>query len=399
MSIARSLRANWGLGLVALGISFVLWTIIVTEQNPPLTGAYNNLIRVEPVSVPPNLDVLKELEPVVVRITAPLDVWKQISMDTFRATVDLTGLGSGEHQVPVHVESRDRRVQVNEVLPGMVKVELDTLLRQAIPVKVNVQQGPPFGYSAGEPRTAVAQAAIIGPEQLVSSVDAVVADVNLSTSRTDLRQTVRLVPRTTRGYEVTGVTVEPASVLVEVPVKREVNFQAMAVVAEVVSSPPPGFWLSRVVVRPTAVTVVGPADVLQPLGFLKTQPVDITGLTAPAVRQVPVALPEGVSVVGQSTIEVELTVSPVRGSVQLRVAPRLEGLASGRQVVNETLSLTVTVSGEGPALLDLTPDRVTATLDLRGLEAGTHRLEPRVQVPPSLKVESVTPQQVAITLR
>ncbi|MCX6022381.1 MAG: CdaR family protein, partial [Chloroflexi bacterium] len=395
-----SLRDNWNLGLLALVISSVLWVIITTEQNPPQTGAFNSLIKVEPVNVPPDYDVLKDIESVVVRITAPLDLWRQLSPDGFRGTVDLSGLSAGEHEVAVRVEARDGRVRVNDVYPSKVKVELDALRRQTVPVKVNVQQPAPFGYSAEEPRLSADRALVIGPAQLVSSVDAVVADVNLSAARNDVKQSFRLTPRTARGYDVDGVTVDPQTVTVEIPVKREINFQSFAVVAEVRNAPAAGYWFSRANVRPATVTVIGPKELLQPLTYLKTQPVDLSNISATVLRQAPIELPSGVTVIGGNTVEVELVVLPLKGAAPLRLVVRPDGLPTGRAIVNpEALAVEVVIAGEGPAMLDLSPDKVQATADLRGLGPGTHQVEPKFQAPAGLTVQSFNPRVLNITVR
>lgn len=399
VSFLGSLRANWGMGIFALGMSVALWSTIVNEQNPPQTGAFNNLIGVQPVSVAANLDVLKAIEPVLITITAPRDVWQQISSDTFKATADLTGLSAGIHTVPVHVASEDGRVRVHDVFPNRITVELDASQSRTVPVRIHMLQQPPFGYHAEEPRPTLFQAVVSGPAQLVSSVESVVANMDLSSSRTDFRETVPLVPRTARGYDVSGVSVEPESALVEVSVIREFNFQSMAVVAEVRGIPPNGFWLSRTAVRPATITVAGPRETIQPLSFLKTLPIDLAGLTASGVRQVSIDLPTGVNIIGSSTVEVALTIVPVRGSVMMRLAPRYDGLGTGRQVTNEALSFELTLSGEGPGLADLSPERVVVMLDLRGLGPGAHRVEPRAQTPPGIQVQSINPPVATIILR
>src|SRR3989337_800762 len=72
---AVTLRANWLLGIVALGLSVLLWILISTEQNPPRTDIFGQDIPVAAVNVPKGLDVFGEMSPARVRVTAPRDMW------------------------------------------------------------------------------------------------------------------------------------------------------------------------------------------------------------------------------------------------------------------------------------------------------------------------------------
>ncbi|MBI2887616.1 MAG: hypothetical protein HYY02_10455 [Chloroflexi bacterium] len=394
-----SLRDNLSMGLLAVALSASIWVFITNEQNPPRTGIFPTRVPVQPVNVPTNLDVLGQLDPVVLRITAPTDLWNTMTENSFEVTVDLAEMDEGEAEVPVRARPRDGRVRILDIVPAQVRVRLDTLRRQVVPVRVNLQQGAPLGYAADLPRVEPAEVTILGPEGLVSLVDVAVADVNLSGARSTLRQTFPLVPRTARGYDIAGVRLEPQNAVVEVPVVRQINYVSLAVVAQLQGSPVSGYWVSQVRVDPMTVAVTGPQDVLQPLGALKTLPVEVSNLTAPVSRNVGIELPAGVALVDRSVVRVDVTVQPAQGTVVFQLAPQFLGLDTGRTAQPEVPLVEVTIGGEVPMLRDLLPERVNVFLNLGGRGPGVYPLEPEVRLPSGFRVIRLTPARLNVTLR
>lgn len=396
--LGGSLRENGSMALLALALSTALWAFITAEQNPPRTGIFPLRIPVRAVNPPADVEVLGPLESVLVRITAPNDLWADLSDSSFRAMVDVAGQRQGEATLPVQVESTDSRVRILDVVPSEMRVQFDAAKSQQVPVKVNILRAPPVGFSYQEPRIDVANVTIHGPERLVSLVDTAVADVDLSAARTTIRQSFTLVARTSRGNDITGVRIEPANVQVEIPIVRHIDYTSLVVTPDVKGTPAAGYWVSKVRVDPNVVAVVGPQDMLATLNTLKTLPVDVTNLNATVTRTVGLDLPSGLSVVDRNSVQVEVTVQPVQGTAVVQVAPRLTGTPPGFTAVTSPASLEVVVRGEGPALQSVSATTVVATVPLEGRSIGSFPIEPQITVPQGLTVVSVTPPRVQVTL-
>lgn len=393
-----SLRHNMGMGVLALGLSTSIWVFITNEQNPPRTNILPFHITVQPVNVPSDLDVLPTIEPVVVRVTAPSDLWSGFTESSFEATVDLTGAQQGSIRKPVSVKARDARARVLEVIPSQVEVQLDKLLRRTVPVQVNIRQGPPLGFGTEQPRPELQQVAVLGPEQLVTAVDAAVADVNLSGFRGDVRQSFSLEPRSARGYDISGVRLEPSSVAVDIRITRQSANTNLPVVPDIIGNPASGFWVSQVRVNPQIVAVFGPQDVIQQTVAVRTAPIDVTNLAGNVTRPANLSAPFGIILVDRNAVQVEITVQPLRGNAKVLVAPQVRGLGSGLNARTDTPSVEVTVSGEGPTLRDLNASRVLVFLNIEGRGSGTHDIEPQAELPPGLQLVGVAPSRVRVTV-
>lgn len=391
---------NWGMGIMALAFSTVLWVVVTIEQNPPKTAMLPNPIPVQPVNVPADMDILGDIGTVSLTVTAPLDLWERLSPSNFEAIVDLaSAMGEGEVEVPVRARAKDNRTRIVGVAPAKVKVNLGALKSQLVPVKVNLQEAPPFGYTFDTPVVSLEQVTVLGPDSLVSLVDAAVADVNLISARETVAQSVRLTPRTARGYEISGVTLEPAWVVVVVAIQQRISYQTLPILPQTQGQVAPGFWVRSVVAVPANVTVVGPRDVLEGVGYLKTEAIDISVARGNLSRAVGLVLPPAVRLVDPSVTRVDIQIEPIEGTAVLYIAPEFRGLAPLLEARASVPTLEVWVSGAGPTLQQLSPNQLAVLVDVGGLGVGTYRLMPTVRVPTGIQFVRLVPEQLEVTIK
>ena len=82
------------LGLLSLALAVVIWFAVSDAQNPPRTDFFPGSIPVQAVNVPQGKAQTSESKAaqVKVKITADKGVWDELSIDDFKATVDLSGM-------------------------------------------------------------------------------------------------------------------------------------------------------------------------------------------------------------------------------------------------------------------------------------------------------------------
>jgi YbbR domain-containing protein len=406
-----SVRHNFLLAVLAVGLAFVVWMFIVDTEHPTRTGVFPVDISVEPVNMPEGLTLGGPLGDVALRIEADEDLWDELTASDFGATVNLLGAQIGTQDVEVKVEPLGERdsLRIIEVIPtsqpagappGTVRVELKPLVSQVVPVSVEAVGAPPMGYEPSNPSVEPDQVVVSGPEELVSRVAVAVASVDLSGATTDVRQTYSLVPRDDGGFIGAGVTLDPSSVDIEVTVEQERFSRLVVVSPSLQGSPAAGYNVTAVELDPASVTVLGPLELLNVTSFVVTDDIDITGATSDVSRIVNiVGLHQGVSIIsGSSTVSVRVHIAAGQGEATFGVAPQWTGLATDLRVVSATSLVEVTLQGELPTLRNVSPDQVTASVDLSGLGAGSHRLEPQVEAPAGLEVADMSPTSVEVVL-
>ncbi len=163
----------------------------------------------------------------------------------------------------------------------------------------------------------------------------------------------------------------------------------------------PGYQLTGITVQPTLVTVFSsdPNLVDQLGGFVETEPVSLAGVTGDIQKNVGLSLPDGVSIVGEKTVTVRVSISPIENSIKVTRPVEITGLRQGLFAQASPDTVSVILNGPVPILDNLQPDDVRIVLDLIDMTAGTYQLTPEVLTSSNdIKVQSVLPDTIEVTI-
>ena len=398
-----SLRYNWGIALLSLALAGSLWVFVTDQDDPETTRRVPGTIPVECVNIPSGKAAAppcSETKSVTVRVRAVESVLDDLTADDFTATADLADATTDEVSVAVRIESQEARVDVIEITPGQITVRLEDVTFRTVPVRTKLVGTPPRGFEAGE-LTVVPEAAIItGPESLVARVQAVEADVNLTGVRTSYEQTLILQARDEQGGNVLGINIDPGSAVVTAEIEQLEFSSAFVVQPEISGVPATGFSVTAIEVEPPLVNVTGPASVFQtidPIDGISTVPVSIDGASADVVRTVAIQLPQGASV-DQEQVTVRVVIRPTVAALTFEVPANVINVGSGLTPVLDQPLVRVTLTGSLVQLAGVSAADIVATLNLEGLNAGTHTIHADVQPPGDLEVILVAPSEIVVNL-
>jgi YbbR domain-containing protein len=397
-----SLRGNWSLAVLSLVLAAMLWVFVTDVENPTRTDPFPARIPIETVNVGQGLAVASLSESAVsLRISAPEDIWDELTREDFRATVDLSGLSQGQNEVTVSVDALGSAdIEIVEVRPSQVTVSLETVISKSVPARAKLAGAPPLGYEASPATVSPAQVTVSGPESLVNLVEEAIADVNLTGVNVSLRQEFAVTARDDHGGVIEGVDLEPTIVEVDLPIIQKEFSTVYVVTPSFRGVPAEGFTVNDVKVDPAFVTISGPIEVLQSISTLSTETVDIDGASSDVIRVVGLQLPPEAQA-GQESVTVQVSVGPVSattGEVTFSVTPEIEGMGEGLSASLLPRTVEVTVSATLPILSELSSQSLDVTLDVTGLAAGTHDVPVAVTAPPGVQILSFDPPTVQVTL-
>ena len=395
-----SVRRNFGLALLSVALAFGIWIFITDTEQSTKAGLFRGELPLQAVSVPEGLTLAAPLPDVQVRIEAPEDVFDNLAVEDFRATINLSGAGVGVIDVEVRVQVLgEEDVKIIQAEPASLSVELKPVVSQLVPVVADVVGSPPIGYEAQQAVLSPEQVLVSGPEDLVKRVKSAVATVNLSGAVGGVRQSYSLAARDDRGFIVAGVSLEPSSAAVEIVVEQKQFERLVAVSPSVRGSPAAGYNVTAVEADPPSVTLLGPIDILNATSVVLTDDIDVSGASSDIFRTVSLRLPTSVSISGSSgTVSVRVRIAAGQGEATFGVAPAFSGLGSSVRLVSITSLVEVLLQGELPLLRSVIPDQVKVTVDLTGLAAGIHLLQPSIEAPQNLQVLSTSPSTVEVVL-
>jgi YbbR domain-containing protein len=396
--------SNLGLMVLSLILAMLVWLVAVEQDNPTSEERFRAPISIEFTGLSEDMVFYAPShEQVYVTVRAPESVWGILRSEDFRAVVDLSGLGPGEHQLEVDVSVAQQPAMVRKIEPETVTVYVESVAQAEAPVDVEVEGSAALGFIARQPEVSPVTVTVQGPSSHVDLVAEVVAEVSISGARADLEGEFTLEPLDEDGEPVSFVTLSPSKAAVRVPIDQLRGFRDLTVRVPLEGAVASGYRISNIMVDPPVVTVSGRQDAIDEIpGYLETVPLNVEGARENVEAELPLVVNEGVSLIGmeEPTVEVTVFVVPEQGSVTVDREVDLQGWTPGITVTVAPTTVQVILSGPLPVLDQLQQGDVLAVIDLFGLTAGTYSIEPRiVVVPQEITVDSVVPSSVQVEIR
>lgn len=401
----RRLLSEASMLLLAAVLAIFVWVVALNEEDPFLKDTYSEPLVVQVVNVPPgeiivnDIDITTELVQVSVR--APRSSWESLTREKFRAELDLRGLDSGTHNVPIEVTSIDDAVEVVEWKPNSLVVKLDKFITRTLEVQANLLGSVAEGFEEGKPVVTPPKVTVSGAERWVSQASRAEVDVFLRDNKEDVERVRPILLRDEAGKLVGFTDVTPFQVAVSVPIVQKRGYKEVVVIpGELLGRPTVGYHKSGVSVDPATVLILGPPLVIDGISYLETEAVDISGADDDVVTQVALNLPEGVSVVGREAfVEVMINIESTQSCITVQQKSlEFQGLGEGLGATASPDLVDVILCGPVPRLEAVSRriQEIHVVLDLTELEVGIHSLTPVVLPLDEITVESILPGVVEV---
>ena len=404
MKFLRWLAKNFGTLLTAFILAVIVWVSAVVASDPNEEHVLVRPVAIEIIGQDPNLQIMGQMpSSVSLVLRAPSTVWTQLNNDpqSVTAKVDLSNLGPGEHTVPVQVQITPHLVRLISQDPEQMTVLLDSIISQVFPVTLVVSGNPPVGYQAQTPSLNPAVVQVTGAESLVSQVKQ--ARINLDITNANQTITRDIIPQLldADGRVVNGLTIKPESVSVTQPIVLLGGYRYVIVRAVTIGQVATGYRVTNIFATPIGVVAFSsnPELVNNLPGYIETQPIDLTGKEDDFETLVDLNLPEGITVVGDSKVLVQVSIAMVESSLAISLPVELIGLAPGLTATVNPVVVNVILSGPVPILNTLGPTDVRVVVDLAGYEVGTYQFTPQVNIlPDRVQLSSILPAMVEVTI-
>ena len=401
----RWLATNLRTFILAFALALAVWVSAVTAANPDETRTFPNSIPIEFVGQDPAL-IFKGQVPRQIQLTlrAPSSVWEQLTSekDAVYVLVDLSGLGAGTYRLDVQVQIQVRPVRIISFSPEQIDLTLEKLVTRSLPVTLSLTSTPATGYQAGDAALDPAEVIVSGPESLVELVASVGVTLDLTDLRQDVDATLALQALDSHGSPVSGLTLNPDSIQVSLPITQQGGYRDLAVKVVTIGRPASGYRLTNIAPIPPVVTVFSSnfEQITALPGYVETNPLDLNGASADIETHLTLNLPLGVTLVGEQSVLVQVGISAIQGSLTLNnqsveiinLSPTLQASVSPDKV-------NVLLSGPLPVLNTLAPADVHVIIDAKDLTPGTYQLTPTIQlVVEGVTVESILPGTVEVVI-
>jgi YbbR domain-containing protein len=387
------LRWIWDkLGTLALAffLALTVWIVAVNQADPIIERTFTEPIPVEIKGLPEDLLIVGEVpETAEVTIRAPESAWSQITQADIRISVDLNGKDAGTYEAPLQPKVNRKATQVTGVDPSTVIITLEQSATLSVPVEVFTIGEPALGFQAQDPVVDPREVEVIGPDSAVEKVASIQAQINVTNRQQGLDQLVSLTPVDEAGNTVGNVQIQPERARVSVDIRLRTSYRLVSVIPNIQGREEleqTGYYqVTGITVDPPDV-VVRSSDVsaLNALpGFVQTVPLNIVEATGDIERRMPLDLPERISLVGEQSVLVKVSIKPVQKSLTVSRAVEILNLGEGFYARTSPSEVDVILTGPSATLDALEPGDVRVVLDMIDYDVGTYQLEPQVLVLPT----------------
>jgi YbbR domain-containing protein len=226
--------------------------------------------------------------------------------------------------------------------------------------------------------------------------------VNLDSARESIDESLPIEVVDAENVPLQGLTINPESVQVNIPISQLGGFRDVAVKVVVQGQQAAGYRIERISVFPPVVTVFAddPELVNELPGVVETLPLDLQDRSEDIATRLSLNLPENITLVGAQTVQVQVSISPIQTSVTLLNQPiDVNGLSEGLSAQVFPQTVDVIISGPVPVLEVLSSQDIKVSVDVSGLEIGVYQLEPKVEtLVENTSVESILPGTVEVVI-
>ncbi|MFZ6028123.1 MAG: YbbR-like domain-containing protein [Chloroflexota bacterium] len=406
MTFLRLLGKNLGSLLLSFALAMLVWFSAVTAADPNVERDYPRAININFEGQDPNLLIIQKTQTQVrLRLEAPNSVWTQLLSDEtpIHVWVDLSDIGQGTHTLDVKVAVNARPVRVVSVTPAQIQVTLETLQTEAFSVTLDLEGNPASGYTVQETILEPMTVTVSGPQPLVSQVAEVRASLSILNATSNIQTNLPLIAYDLNGNPITGITMTPSTVSVNIPVHLSGGYRNMVVKVEIVGQVADGYKLTGILLTPPNVTVFSadPQEFEQLPGYVETEPLDLSGAQDDFEAWVNLRkLDDGVSVVGDSKVLVQVSIAAIESTISFSLPVEVVGLGPKLEVNASPASVDVILSGPVSVLNKIVPADLRAVLDLAGFESGTYSIIPKIgPLPERVQVLSLSPASMSVVIK
>jgi YbbR domain-containing protein len=294
------LTDNWRLKLLATGLAVLMLGAVAFSQNPPRSRTLTLGLN---YAVPSGLILINPPSRIDVTISGLADLIAAVTPENLVADVDATKASPGP-AVKLNVKvTAPSYVTVQN--PAPIAVNIDAMQAKQLPVTVTAHPAPTWGITnavavcADNPCTVTftgpatwevnLQASVVWASQVdIAAIDEPSEPVQLQNSTGLLNlAAVRTIPAA--GLDVNAVSIhieaKPGSTSTTVPLVDVAPSQP----------PPSGYRVTGITIDPVSVIITGDASILRRIQRIALPPVDLSGHVSDFTIQVAIKYPDGVT--------------------------------------------------------------------------------------------------------
>lgn len=405
MKFLRSLKRAIPTLITALLLSIAVWVTAVNQADPTEERIYPKTIALDIIGLDSELVQVNEItRQVSLTLKAPKSILDRLASETnlIHATLDLTGLSEGEYSISPQINISASPVDVVRISPQNITVHLENLLTKSMPITVQTSGELAIGFQADDPILSHTDATVSGPQTAMDRVAEIAIQLNIENLKDSINASVELVALDANANAIENVNILPKTINVNLPIKQLGGYRTVVVKVVTSGQIADGFRLTNIFAFPPTVTIfsTNPTLIEGIPGYVETAPISLTGASESFETNVTLNLPEGVILVGDSSITVQIGIAPIESSISLsNISVTIIGLDEGLSATISPETVDIVIAGPLSLLESLNINDIVVVLDLTNRQAGVYQLLPVILLDDDkLTVQAILPGTIEVTI-
>lgn len=288
-----------------MAIAVILWIFVSLDQSK--IGKFPGAIKIENRNLSAGTVAVLSEEYAELTIQATQTKWQSLQPDQFDVFVDLKDLGAGTHEVSVSAESKISGVSISSINPKKVIVNIEPVITRELPVTVVIEGEPTAGHIVGSYKTNPATATVSAARSIVASIDQITAEVNVGGQSGLL---VKNAPLQVATKLTDSVTINPKEVEVSVSIVESGRSRTVGVKPNILGTPKEGYYISAITVAPSTITIEGEADIINIIGSVDTEEININNISDNKTFNAKIRLPSNINS-STDSVQVKITIDKI----------------------------------------------------------------------------------------
>ncbi len=377
---------NFGLKLLSLLIAILLWNFVISSdasitRTKTVTGLTAYVTGQSTLSSAYGLALLEDpgdqLDDVTVMIEVSQADFANVTNNNVQVTLDLSNARrTGDQNLTLKATTSYGRIV--KIIPSTVAVSVEEVDSRVIPVNVKMTGSPAKDRWYKVNRSNPTVLTIKGPASVVQSIASAYVYCDVTGARSSFTAAEQYVLVDSEGNEIPQEMLERSSssisVSVDVYPTKEIPIDS-ALERVISGQPADGYVVQSVTIQPDTLTVAAEQELLDNIDALLIEPVSVEGANQSFSARADVSTLSSFKSISADEVYVNVTIAEETvgawiEDVKVSYANKGEGLILNAPVS----SVRVYVTGPRSAIEELKQTGFAATVDLSGLEAGSHSL-------------------------
>ena len=392
--------------LVSILLALLVWVYATISSDPAEEGRFSGQVSIETVGLEENMIITSGMPyTVLVNLRAPNSIWRRISLERIqgKATIDVTGLTPGTHEVPIKTEIGISPVEILSFSPSTATITIEKYETREYQVEVNETGEIPTAFRAGTPVVSPETVSISGTVSQLDMISKVAVELERNNDTESIERTLDVTAWTEDGRSVRDLTIKPEKVKVSEEIKMRGGYRILSVKLAIEGEIAQGYRVDEISVDPGFVTIYSAdKELLNSLNsYIETEKVTLDEINSSTSRKIGLIVPEGVTLVGDSSVTMNVNVSMVEGTTTFSEVPvRMIGLEEGLESIISPTAVDVYLAGPIVSLNAVELDDINAVVELQDLEPGSYQVTPRIEVSSTdtITVQSVMPATIEVQI-